>query len=61
MSAVPLPLVPAGSREQTVAGEAEGAVVRRSVLPGGVRVLSEAMPGLRSVTFGCWVGVGSRD
>ena len=61
MSAVPLPLVPAGSREQTVAGEGEGAVVRRSVLPGGVRVLTEAMPGLRSVTFGCWVGVGSRD
>jgi predicted Zn-dependent peptidase len=59
--AVPLPLVPAGSREQTVAGEAEGAVVRRSVLPGGVRVLTETMPGLRSLTFGCWVGVGSRD
>jgi predicted Zn-dependent peptidase len=38
-----------------------GAQVRRSVLPGGVRVLTEAMPGLRSATFGCWVGVGSRD
>jgi predicted Zn-dependent peptidase len=35
--------------------------VRRTVLPGGVRVLTEAMPGLRSATFGCWVGVGSRD
>jgi predicted Zn-dependent peptidase len=35
--------------------------VRRTVLPGGVRVLSEAMPGLRSATFGCWVGVDSRD
>jgi predicted Zn-dependent peptidase len=23
--------------------------------------LTEAMPGLRSATFGCWVGVGSRD
>jgi predicted Zn-dependent peptidase len=56
-----LPLSPGGSREQVVAGEAEGAVVRRSVLPGGVRVLTEAMPGLRSATFGCWVGVGSRD
>src|ERR687884_988294 len=58
---IPLPLTPAGSREQTVAGEVGGAVVRRAVLPGGVRVLTEAMPGLRSVTFGCWVGVGSRD
>ncbi|WP_262104126.1 pitrilysin family protein [Arthrobacter sp. Marseille-P9274] len=37
------------------------AIVRRSVLPGGVRVLTEAMPGLRSATLGFWVGVGSRD
>jgi predicted Zn-dependent peptidase len=59
--AIPLPLNPAGTADQIVSGEAGGAVVRRSVLPGGVRVLTEAMPGLRSVTFGCWVGVGSRD
>ena len=36
-------------------------MVRRSVLPGGVRVLTEAMPGQRSATIGFWVGVGSRD
>lgn len=30
-------------------------------LPGGVRVLSEAVPGVRSVSLGIWVGVGSRD
>lgn len=35
--------------------------VRRTVLPGGVRVLTEQMPGLRSATLGMWVGVGSRD
>ena len=58
---IPLPLIPGGSEGQTVAGQAGGAIVRRTVLPGGVRVLSEAMPGLRSATFGCWVGVGSRD
>jgi predicted Zn-dependent peptidase len=61
--AVPLPLVPAGpdgQADQVVTGEG-GAAVRRSVLPGGVRVLSEVMPGLRSATLGCWVGVGSRD
>ena len=40
---------------------AGGAVVRRSVLPGGVRVLTEAMPGQRSTSIGFWVGVGSRD
>jgi len=44
-----------------VSGQDGGAVVRRSVLAGGVRVLTEHMPGLRSATFGCWVGVGSRD
>ncbi|MGO4384803.1 M16 family metallopeptidase [Specibacter sp. RAF43] len=36
-------------------------MVRRSVLPGGVRVLTESMPGQRSATIGFWVGVGSRD
>src|SRR5690606_370043 len=35
--------------------------VRRTVLPGGVRVLTESIPGMRSATFGAWVGVGSRD
>ena len=35
--------------------------VRRTVLPGGLRVVSESMPGVRSVAFGIWVGVGSRD
>ena len=44
--------VPAGRPEQTVTGEVGGAVVRRAVLPGGVRVLTEAMPGLRSATIG---------
>jgi len=38
-----------------------GAQVRRSVLPGGIRVLTESMPGQRSATFGAWVAVGSRD
>jgi len=36
-------------------------VIRRTVLPGGLRVVTEAMPGVRSVAFGVWVGVGSRD
>ncbi|MCW2623095.1 MAG: putative zinc protease [Frankiales bacterium] len=38
-----------------------GAVLRRTVLPGGLRVVTEAIPGSRSVAFGIWVGVGSRD
>ncbi|MGO2655409.1 MAG: M16 family metallopeptidase [Pseudoclavibacter sp.] len=38
-----------------------GATVRRTVLPNGVRVLTENMPGAHSVTLGIWVPVGSRD
>ncbi len=35
--------------------------LRRSVLPGGLRIVTEAVPGVRSAAFGVWVGVGSRD
>ena len=34
--------------------------VRRSVLPGGLRVVTEQMAGVRSACVGVWVGVGSR-
>lgn len=37
------------------------ALVRRTVLPSGVRILSERVPGARSATVGYWVAVGSRD
>ncbi|RFA11856.1 peptidase M16 [Subtercola boreus] len=37
------------------------ALVRRSVLPSGIRILSERVPGARSATIGFWVAVGSRD
>ena len=36
-------------------------VVRRTVLPGGLRVVTETMPTVRSVAVGMWVGIGSRD
>lgn len=35
--------------------------VRRTVLPGGLRVVTEEIPGVRSASVGIWVGVGSRD
>jgi predicted Zn-dependent peptidase len=38
-----------------------GAVVRRTILPSGVRILSESVPGAQSATVGFWVAVGSRD
>jgi len=33
---------------------------RITELPGGVRVITEAMPSVRSVSLGYWVGTGSR-
>jgi predicted Zn-dependent peptidase len=55
-----LPEQKPGSTKTLIPG-ADGAVVRRTVLPGGLRVITEAMPTVRSVSFGVWVGVGSRD
>ncbi len=45
----------------TLLGADQGGLVRRTVLPSGLRVITEHMPGVRSATFGIWVGVGSRD
>ncbi|WP_036961141.1 M16 family metallopeptidase [Pseudoclavibacter soli] len=38
-----------------------GAQVHRTVLPNGVRVISEHIPGAHSASIGFWVPVGSRD
>src|SRR4051794_21962505 len=51
----------APGRARTLTSSPDGGVIRRTVLPGGLRVISEAVPGVRSVAFGVWVGVGSRD
>jgi predicted Zn-dependent peptidase len=47
-----------------VAGRSKAAAsqgIRRTRLDSGLRVVTEALPGLRSVAIGFWVGVGSRD
>ena len=49
----------AGSRDLTVPAAPGG--VSRTVLPGGLRVLTETVSGVRSVSLGIWVNVGSRD
>ncbi|MEV4135246.1 pitrilysin family protein [Dactylosporangium sp. NPDC049742] len=46
---------------QTLADDPLGGTVRRTVLPNGLRILTEAIPSMRSVSFGVWVGIGSRD
>jgi predicted Zn-dependent peptidase len=57
-----LPLVAPGEPgSDLTAGQAGDGDVRRSVLPGGVRLLTEHVPGMRSASVGAWVGVGSRD
>jgi predicted Zn-dependent peptidase len=40
-------------------GVAGSADLRRTVLPNGLTVLSESMPGVRSVAFGAWVRAAS--
>jgi predicted Zn-dependent peptidase len=49
------------ARTSTLAADPLGGTVRRTVLPSGMRILTEAIPAMRSVSFGIWVGVGSRD
>ncbi|WP_425413501.1 M16 family metallopeptidase [Micromonospora rhizosphaerae] len=46
---------------RTLKDDPLGGTVRRTVLPSGLRVLTEAIPAMRSVSFGIWVAVGSRD
>src|ERR687889_252070 len=52
--------VPVG-RTQVLDVDEVGGRVERTELPGGLRVLTETMPGVLSATLGIWVGVGSRD
>ena len=35
--------------------------IERTVLPNGIRVISERMPHVRSVSVGIWIGTGSRE
>jgi predicted Zn-dependent peptidase len=51
------PPTPRGSQ----AGAPEVSQVRRTTLPGGLRVVTEYVPSVRSASVGVWVGVGSRD
>ncbi|MGW0733563.1 M16 family metallopeptidase [Streptomyces sp. NPDC002851] len=54
--------VRAVARTQTLLKGKDGiGTVRRTVLPGGLRVVTETLPSVRSATFGIWAHVGSRD
>lgn len=58
-AAAPAP-VPVGVTQLLDLDEVGGRV-ERTTLPGGLRVLTETMPGVLSATLGIWVDVGSRD
>ncbi|MCH0542607.1 insulinase family protein [Streptomyces sp. MUM 203J] len=50
------------ARTQTLLKGKDGiGTVRRTTLPGGLRVVTETLPSVRSATFGIWAHVGSRD
>jgi predicted Zn-dependent peptidase len=49
------------SSERTERATDGESTVRRTVLPGGLRVITESLPAVRSASFGIWAGVGSRD
>ncbi|MFH8984495.1 M16 family metallopeptidase [Streptomyces varsoviensis] len=50
------------ARTQTLLqGENGVGTVRKTTLPGGLRVVTETLPSVRSATFGIWAHVGSRD
>jgi predicted Zn-dependent peptidase len=59
--ATPAALQKPGTTRTLLSAQDGGTQVRRTVLPGGLRVVTEAMPGVRSASIGVWVGVGSRD
>ena len=55
-----MPRKPAELRRGSRDGQ-DTTALRRTTLPGGLRVVTERVPGVRSASVGVWVGVGSRD
>lgn len=45
----------------SIDGAGRAAPYEKTVLPSGLRVITESMPEVRSVALGYWVGTGSRD
>ena len=52
---------PASSRPARVLTKTLQDGVRRTVLPSGLRIVTESIPTTRSASIGVWVNVGSRD
>jgi predicted Zn-dependent peptidase len=52
---------PARVVTRTLSTDPAGAITRRTVLPNGLRIITESIPTARSASIGVWVGIGSRD
>lgn len=50
-----------GSGHMTRQGKPSDSAFERTVLPNGVRIVTERIPSVRSVSVGAWVLTGSRD
>jgi predicted Zn-dependent peptidase len=45
----------------TIRSSANGGIYRKTVLKNGLRVVTEKIPSVRSITLGVWIDVGSRN
>ncbi len=59
--AIELPLVSSGDVNADLTLIDDDMQVRRTILPGGIRVVTQPMPGHRSASIAVWCPVGSRD
>src|SRR5690606_24080019 len=48
-------------RPQPRAGGGTGMSMRATTLPGGLRVVTDAMPDVQTASVGTWVGAGTRN
>lgn len=56
-----LPLVSSADERAAITLLDDETLIQRTILPGGVRVLSQHVPAQRSVSLSAWCPVGSRD
>src|ERR1700757_948938 len=56
-----MPRTPGRSLRRGSRADDASTTMRRTTLPGGLRVVTERVPGVHSASVGVWVGVGSRD
>jgi predicted Zn-dependent peptidase len=53
--------VPGGAAAASRPFPASPSLIRTSTLDCGIRLVTEPMPEVRSLSVGCWIGTGSRD